>query len=136
MANYAIENVEGIGPVRGEQLRKAGINDTDTLLAQCATPRQRQHLAEKSGLSDALILKFANLVDLYRVNGIGSEYSELLEAAGVDTVPELARRNPANLAEALGLVNQEKQLVRRVPSETEVAKWVEQARALPRVLDY
>lgn len=76
------------------------------------------------------------MADLYRIDGIGSEYSELLEAAGVDTVPELARRNPANLAQTLAEVNEAKKLVRRVPGETEVAKWIEQAKNLPRVLQY
>ncbi|MDY0302023.1 MAG: DUF4332 domain-containing protein, partial [Trichlorobacter sp.] len=89
MANYPIENVEGIGPVMGEKMRQAGIKDTDTLLLNVRKPAQRKELAEKTGISPKLILRFANMVDLYRVNGIGSEYSELLEAAGVDTVPEL-----------------------------------------------
>ncbi|NLZ33052.1 MAG: DUF4332 domain-containing protein [Firmicutes bacterium] len=136
MANYKIENVEGIGEVIGKKLREAGIKDTDSLLAASATPKQRKDLAEKTGLSEKQILKFANMVDLYRIDGVGSEYAELLEAAGVDTVPELARRNPANLAQALAEVNEEKKLVRRVPSETEVAKWIEQAKKLPRVLEY
>lgn len=87
MANYPIENVEGIGPVMGEQLREQGIKDTDTLLQNVLKPAQRKNLAESTGISPKLILRFANMVDLYRINGVGSEYSELLEAAGVDTVP-------------------------------------------------
>ncbi|THF63486.1 DUF4332 domain-containing protein [Pseudothauera rhizosphaerae] len=136
MANKKIEDVEGIGPAIGAKLREAGIKDTDSLLAASTTPAQRKQLAEKTGLTDKQVLKFANLVDLYRINGIGSEYSELLEAAGVDTVPELAQRNAGNLAAALLKVNEEKKLTRRVPSETEVAKWIEQAKSLPRVLQY
>jgi predicted flap endonuclease-1-like 5' DNA nuclease len=136
MANYKIEDLEGIGPVRGEQLRAAGVKDTDSLLANTTTPQQRKRLAEQTGLAESLILKFANMVDLYRIDGIGSEFSELLEAAGVDTVPELAMRNPANLTEALAKLNEEKKLTRRVPSETEVTKWIEQAKGLPRVLEY
>lgn len=136
MANYKIEDVEGIAEVIGKQLREAGIKDTDSLLAAAGTTGQRKKLAEKSGLSPKRILKFANMVDLYRVDGIGSEYSELLEAAGVDTVPELARRNPANLAKALAEVNEAKKLTRRVPGEVEVAKWIEQAKKLPRALHY
>ncbi len=136
MANYKIEDVEGIGPIRGEQLRAVGVNDTDSLLANTSTPIQRKAMAEKSGIAESLILKFANMVDLYRINGIGSEFSELLEEAGVDTVPELARRNPANLAEALAKVNLEKKSTRRTPSESEVIKWIEQAKDLPRVLEY
>ncbi|TDQ39021.1 DUF4332 domain-containing protein [Thiopseudomonas denitrificans] len=136
MANYPIEDVEGIGPVMGEKLREVGIKDTDTLLQNVLTPKQRKELAEKTEISPRLILRFANMVDLYRINGVGSEYSELLEAAGVDTVPELAQRNAANLAKAMTEVNEEKNLTRRVPSETEVTKWVAQAKELPRMLEY
>lgn len=136
MANYPIENVEGIGPVMGEKFREVGITDTDILLQNVLTPKQRKELAEKTDISPKLILRFANMVDLYRINGVGSEYSELLEAAGVDTVPELAQRNAANLTKAMEEVNEEKNLTRRVPSETEVAKWIAHAKELPRMLDY
>ncbi|NLW82596.1 MAG: DUF4332 domain-containing protein [Desulfovibrionales bacterium] len=136
MANYKIEDVEGIGPATGKKLREAGVKDTDALLASCRTPRDRKALAEKSGLTKAQILKFANMVDLYRISGVGSEYSELLEAAGVDTVPALARRNAANLTTALAEANAAKKLTRRVPTESEVVKWIEQAKSLPRMLEY
>lgn len=136
MANKKIEDVEGIGPVIGEKLRGAGIKDTDGLLENTRTPKQRKDLAEKAGLTDKQVLKFANMVDLYRINGVGSEYAELLEAAGVDTVPELARRNAANLTTAMTEVNEQKKLTRRVPTETEVTKWIAQAKDLPRMLDY
>lgn len=136
MANYPIENVEGIGPVMGEKFREVGITDTDILLQNVLTPKQRKELAEKTDISPKLILRFANMVDLYRINGVGSEYSELLEAAGVDTVPELAQRNAANLTKAMEEVSEEKNLTRRVPSETEVAKWIAHAKELPRMLDY
>lgn len=136
MANYPIENVEGIGPVMGEKMREAGIKDTDTLLQSVRKPAQRKELAEKTGISPKLILRFANMVDLYRINGVGSEYSELLEAAGVDTVPELAQRNAANLAKAMAEVNEEKKLTRRVPTEAEVTKWIAHAKELPRMLEY
>lgn len=136
MANYKIEDLEGIGPVIGQKMRDAGIPDTDTLLTNTCTPAQRRTLAEQTGVSDKLILRFANMVDLYRISGVGSEYSELLEAAGVDTVPELAQRNPANLTQALADTNAEKKLTRRVPSESEVTRWIEQAKTLPRKLQY
>jgi predicted flap endonuclease-1-like 5' DNA nuclease len=136
MANYKIGEVEGIGPAIGEKLRAARIKDTDSLLAGCRTGKERKDLAQKSGLTEAQILKFANMVDLFRISGIGSEFAELLEAAGVDTVPELARRNAANLAKAMADLNEKKKLTRRVPSESEVAKWVEQAKSLPRMLEY
>jgi predicted flap endonuclease-1-like 5' DNA nuclease len=136
MANYKIEDVEGIGPVLGEKFRSAGIKDTDGLLKNSLTPKQRAALAEQTGLSEARILKFANMADLYRISGVGSEYSELLEVSGVDTVPELANRNAANLTQALATVSQEKKLTRQVPTEAEVAKWVEQAKALPRMIEH
>lgn len=136
MTNAKIEDVEGIGPVIGEEFRAIGIKDTDSLLENCRTPHERKDLSAKTGIPESQILKFANMVDLFRVRGIGPEYSQLLEAAGVDTVPELARRNPANLAEALHAVNEEKKLTRRLPTEAEVAKWVEQAKTLPRMLEY
>lgn len=136
MANKKIEDVEGIGPVTGEKLRGAGVKDTDGLLENTRSPKQRKDLAEKSGISEAQILKFANMVDLYRISGVGSEYAELLEAAGVDTVPALARRNAANLTTALAEVNEQKKLTRRVPTETEVTKWIAQAKELPRMLEY
>jgi predicted flap endonuclease-1-like 5' DNA nuclease len=136
MANYKIEDVEGIGPVLGEKFRSAGVKDTDALLKNTLTPGQRKALAEKTGLSEARVLKFANMVDLYRISGVGSEYAELLEVAGVDTVPELARRNAASLTDAMAAVNQEKKLTRQVPTESEVTKWIEQAKGLPRMLEF
>ena len=131
-----IEDIDGIGAVMGEKFRAAGVKDTDTLLQNALTPKQRKELAEKTGLSEARILKFANMADLYRISGVGSEYSELLEAAGVDSVPELAKRNAANLTQAMATVNQEKKLTRQVPTESEVTKWIEQAKGLPRMLEY
>ncbi|MFP5465989.1 MAG: DUF4332 domain-containing protein [Gammaproteobacteria bacterium] len=136
MARQAIEDVEGIGPRIGSQLRQAGIADTDALLAATRKAAQRKALAEKTGLSVKQVLRFANMVDLYRVSGIGSEYAELPEAAGVDTVPELARRRPENLCKAMTALNAGKSLVRRLPTEADVASWVEQAKKLPRMLDY
>jgi len=136
MSNAKIEDVEGIGPTIGEKFRAAGIKDTDSLLASSRTAKQRKELAEKTGIPEAKILKFANMVDLYRIKGVGAQYSELLEAAGVDTVPELARRNAANLTQAMLAANEEKKLTRRPPLEADVANWIEQAKALPRMLEY
>jgi predicted flap endonuclease-1-like 5' DNA nuclease len=136
MANKKIEDVEGIGPATGDQLRAAGIKDTDGLLAACKTAKDRKAVADASGMTEKQILKFANMVDLYRINGVGSEFAELLEAAGVDTVPELATRNAANLTKAMADVNASKALTRRVPTEAEVTKWVAEAKTLPRVIEY
>lgn len=136
MANYKIEDIEGIGAAVGKKLRAAGVKDTDTLLAHALSVSQRKKLAEVSGLSAQRILKFANMADLYRVRGIGSEYSELLEASGVDTVPDLARRSAENLVKRMSEVNAQKKLTRRVPTLAEVTKWVAEAKKLPRALTY
>ena len=136
MANYKIEDVEGIGPVYGEKLRSCEINKTDDLLQACRTPKQRKELAEKTEISEKVILRFANMVDLYRISGVGSEYSELLEASGVDTVPELAMRNAENLTAKMEEVNGEKKLCRKTPTLKEVTDWVAQAKDLPRMLEY
>ena len=136
MANYQIEDVEGIGPVRGELLRKAGIKDSDKLLAACKTTKKREELSAKTGISHGIILKLANRVDLYRVDGIGSEYSDLLESSGVDTVVELATRKAENLLQTLTKVNKENHKTRRTPNLAEVTGWIQKAKKLPRVLEY
>lgn len=136
MANKKIQDIEGIGPVIGEKLKAVGVSNSDILLKETRTPAQRKALAAKAGLTEKQILKFANMVDLFRINGVGSEYAELLEAAGVDTVPELARRRADNLTVAMAEVNDTKKLVRRVPSEADVVKWIDQAKELPRMLEY
>jgi predicted flap endonuclease-1-like 5' DNA nuclease len=105
-------------------------------LATCASPKGRKALAEQTGISDKLILKWANRADLARVKGIGTQYADLLEFAGVDTVPELAQRNPQNLHAKMVEVNAARKLVRQVPAESQVVDWVSQAKSLPRVLTY
>jgi len=136
MANKKIEDIEGIGSATGDKLRAAGVNDTDTLLAHSKTPKMRKDLAELSGLTDQQVLKFANMADLYRISGVGSEFAELLEAAGVDTVPKLAQRNAENLAKKMEEVNEAKKLTRRTPVASEVENWIAQAKDLPRALEY
>jgi predicted flap endonuclease-1-like 5' DNA nuclease len=136
MATYKVEEIEGIGPVLGEKLRAAGINTVDKLLEKAATKKQRQSLAEETGISEKQILKFTNMADLFRLNGVGQEYAELLEVAGVDTVPELAQRNAANLTAKMEEVNEAKNLARKTPSVLEVEKWIAQAKELPRVIEY
>ena len=131
-----IVDVEGVGTKFAEKLIKAGVSTTDGLLKAGATPKGRKALAEKTGIGDALILKWVNHVDLYRIKGVGSEYSELLEAAGVDTIPELAQRKAGNLIQKIVAVNMEKKLVRKLPVESQVADWIEQAKKLPRVITY
>lgn len=136
MANYKIEDVEGIGSVKGDKFSAAGVKDTDSLMTKCRIPKERKKLAQKSGLTEPEILKFANMVDLFRIGRVGPEFAELLEAAGVDTVPELARRNAAKLTKVMVDANEKKKLTRRVPSESEVSKWIGQALSLPRMLGY
>ena len=129
-------DVEGIGPVYAEKLVAAGVRTVEELLSHGSTPKGREALEASTGIAHALILKWVNRADLYRINGIGSEYSDLLEVAGVDTVKELAQRNPENLLAAVAATNAEKKLVRRLPTLEEVADWVDQAKKLPRVVEY
>ncbi|MDR0795811.1 MAG: DUF4332 domain-containing protein [Tannerella sp.] len=136
MTDYKIETIEGIGPALGARLREAGVEKVSDLLAAAKTKKQRHELAAASEISEKLILKFANMADLFRIKGIGEEYSELLEAAGVDTVPELAMRNAANLTAKMEEVNAEKKLTRQTPFLKNVEKWIEEAKTLPRVLEY
>jgi predicted flap endonuclease-1-like 5' DNA nuclease len=134
--NYKIETIEGIGKVMGDKLRANGVADTGGLLAKAATPKDRAALAAQTGISGKLILKFANRADLMRVNGVGEEYADLLEAAGVDTVPELAQRNAQNLLDVLTKTNTQKKLVRQTPSLSAVKGWIAAAKDMPRVLQY
>ena len=131
-----IADIEGIGEAYAKTLAEKGVTTTEALLEKCATPADRQKLAAETNLSGKLILKWANRADLARIKGIGSEYADLLEAAGVDTVPDLARRNAGNLYQALVATNEEKKLVRKVPTENQVTDWVSQAKSLPRILAY
>lgn len=129
-------NIEGIGPKYAEKLLKAGVQSVESLLKNGATPQGRKKLAETADISGDLILEWVNHADLYRIKGVGEEYSDLLEEVGVDTVPELATRNAKNLFEKMELVNQEKKLVRRLPVLAQVEDWVKQAKELPRVIQY
>ena len=132
----SLVEVEGIGETYAQKLKDAGISTTQALLEKGASPQGRRKIAEKAGISDALVLRWVNHVDLFRISGVGEEYADLLEIAGVDTVPELAQRNPENLYQKMAAVNQEKKLVRRLPSQADVSAWVEQAKQLPRVISY
>jgi predicted flap endonuclease-1-like 5' DNA nuclease len=131
-----IIDIEGIGDVYAQKLAGAGLTTVEALLKAGASPKGRQALAEETGISGKLILEWVNLADLFRIKGVGEEYSDLLEEAGVDTVVELAQRNAENLYAKLVETNAGKELVRRLPSQAQVADWVEQAKALPRVVTY
>ncbi|MDE6248221.1 MAG: DUF4332 domain-containing protein [Paramuribaculum sp.] len=131
---YKIVEIEGVGSVYAEKLEAAGVKTTDDLLDKADTKKGREALAEETGISEKLILKWANHADLFRIKGIAGQFAELLEASGVDTVKELRHRVPANLHAKLVEVNEAKNLCNRVPAESEVTKMVEQAKELePRI---
>lgn len=134
--SYKIEEIEGVGAVYAEKLEAAGVKKVEELLERCAAPKGRKELAEATGISEKLVLKWTNHADLFRINGVGPQFAELLEAAGVDTVKELKHRVAANLVKKLEEVNAEKNLTNRVPSETEVQKMIDQAKELPAVMTY
>ena len=133
---YKIIDVEGIGEVYSKKLIEAGINTVDDLLEKCAKPAGRKELAEASGISAKLILTWTNDADLMRINGVGPQFSELLEAAGVDTVKEFRHRKAENLVAKMIEINEQKNLVNRVPSVTEVQKMIDQAKELPPMMEY
>lgn len=128
--------IEGIGKSYIAKLEAAGVKSIEALLDRCATKSGRAELAAKLEISEILVLKWANQADLSRVKGIGGEYAELLEASGVDTVPELAMRNSENLFKKMQEINEAKQLVRRLPTQEQIEDWVRQAATLPRVIQY
>lgn len=131
-----IQSIEGIGPVNAERLRAAGISTVASLLEAGATRTGRTQLAAETGLAEDLILGWVNRADLMRIRGVGRQYSDLLEAAGVDTVKELGRRRADNLHKALQEANEERNLVRRAPTENEVGRWIARAKALAPVVSY
>lgn len=133
---YSLDYIEGIGPSYMAKLQNCGVTTILDLLERGATRMDRDALAEQSGISSTLILKWVNYADLMRIRGIGSEYASLLEAAGIDTVIELAQRNPEHLYEKILAVNNEKNLVRRPPLRSQVDDWISQARELPRMITY
>lgn len=128
--------IEGIGEVYAAKLRDAGVVTVEGLLKAGATRAGRKALAEKAGVREEEILEWTNRADLFRIKGIGEEYSDLLEAAGVDTVPELAQRNAEALHAKLVETNKERRIVRQLPSQGQVARWIDQAKSLPRVIEY
>ena len=134
--SYKIQEIEGIGPAYAEKLAAADIDTTEELLKLCCDAKGRKTTSEKTGVSESQLLKWANMADLMRISGVGSEFSELLEVAGVDTVKELRNRNAENLAAKMAEVNEQKKLTRTLPSEKTVADWVEQARSLDPLITH
>nr|WP_321463311.1 DUF4332 domain-containing protein [uncultured Cohaesibacter sp.] len=136
MTSYPIAKIEGIGPTYAEKLKLVGITNTNKYLDKAKDAAGRKAIEEETGIDHARILKWANMADLMRIKGVGEEYSELLEAAGVDTVKELRNRNAANLTGAMKQANAEKKLVRQVPALSNVENWIAQAKQLPPMMTY
>ena len=134
--NRKIRDIEGIGPKYADMLKAVGVMNTDQLLAAGGERKRRTELSERCGINEALILKWVNMSDLFRIRGIAGQWAELLEAAGVDTVKELRNRNPENLAEKMRETIREKRLVKQVPSVTQIRSWVEQAKTLQPAVSY
>jgi predicted flap endonuclease-1-like 5' DNA nuclease len=131
-----VEDIEGIGPAQAAKLQTLGITTVEKLLEKGGTPKGRDEIAEATGISGKSVLRWVNHADRYRIKGVGAEFAELLEAAGVDSVPELAQRSPANLAKRMAEVNEAKKLTRRVPNESMVTTWVAEAKTLPRAVTH
>jgi predicted flap endonuclease-1-like 5' DNA nuclease len=132
----SIDAIEGIGPRNATKLRKARVRTTEALLKNAADKKGRKALATDTGIGEKMILEWVNRADLMRVKGVGEEYSDLLEAAGVDTVKELRNRNPKNLLKAMIDINEKKRLVRRLPTESMVERWVTAAKKLDPMVTY
>ncbi len=134
--SYKIEEVEGIGPEYGKKLREVDIQTTEDLLRRCGDKKGRAGVSTETGISEKHLLEWVNLSDLMRLNGVGEEFADLLEEAGVDTTQELARRNAENLAVALAEVNEKKNLTNRVPSAETIQKWIDEAGTLEDLISH
>ena len=134
--DYKIIDIEGVGDVYAEKLQAAGINKVSELLEKCAAPKGRKELAEATGISEKLILKWTNHADLFRISGVGPQFAELLEAAGVDTVKEFRHRVAENLQPKLVEVNDKKNICNRVPAVSEIQKMIDQAKELEPKMTY
>jgi predicted flap endonuclease-1-like 5' DNA nuclease len=136
ITSYSITDLAGIGPEAAEKLRTVGIRTTARLLEQAKNAKGRKQLAERLGIDEKRILSWANLADRMRIKGVGEDYAALLQAAGVDTVKELKYRNPANLARKMAEANAKRKLVRVLPSDRAVVRWIEQAKRLQLKITY
>ena len=131
-----LTEIKGLTEEYAAKLDAAGISSEEMLLQKCAEKKMRKQCAEETGISEKLILNWVNRADLSRIKGVSTQYADLLECAGVDTVPELAQRNPENLQAKMVEVNEEKNFVQKVPALTQVQDWVKQAKELPRAVNY
>jgi predicted flap endonuclease-1-like 5' DNA nuclease len=133
---YPVTNIDGIGPEEATKLRRIGIRTTAGLLEAAKSLKGRKQLAEKTGIDEKRLLKWANSADRMRIKGVGDDYAELIRAAGVDTVRELKYRNAKRLTEAMAKANEKRKLVQFLPSEKAVRRWIEHARKLPPKITY
>jgi len=134
--SYSIEEVEGIGPEYGQKLRDVDIQTTEDLLRRCGDKKGREGVATETSISEKHLLEWVNLSDLMRINGVGEEFADLLEEAGVDTVKELATRNAENLAVAVAEANEKKNLTERVPSAETVQGWIDEAKGMDPMVSH
>ena len=131
-----LSEIEGIGEAYSGKLKEAGITSLENLLEICCDKKGRKEVAEKSGISEKQILNWVNRADLSRIKGVSTQYADLLKFSGVDTVPELALRNPENLQLKMSEINEAKKLVRKEPVVSQVRDWIAQAKELPRVITH
>jgi predicted flap endonuclease-1-like 5' DNA nuclease len=131
-----LSEIEGIGEAYSDKLKEAGITSLESLLERCGDKKGRKEAAEKSGISEKQILNWVNRADLSRIKGISTQYADLLKFSGVDTVPELALRNPENLQLKMSEINEAKKLVRKEPVLSQVRDWIAQAKELPRAITH
>lgn len=131
-----ISSIEGIGEKYSDKLEEAGVKTVEALLEVGATRKGRKEIAARAKVSEKMILDWVNRADLFRVKGVGSQYADLLENAGIDSVPELAQRNPEHLFLKLQEINDAKHLVRSMPYLKQVRKWVGRAQDLPKVVSH
>jgi hypothetical protein len=134
--SHPIADIAGIEPEMVAILKSHGVRTTAKLLEAAKNPKGRKALAEKTGINEKSLLCWANMADRMRIKGVGEEYAGLLEAAGVDTVKELKYRNPCNLAKAIATANTQRKLVRLLPSEKLIGRWIEHAKKLPLKISY
>ncbi len=133
---YKIDEIEGIGPAYAAKLNDAGINTTDDFLKLCCDAKGRETAATKTGISESMLLSWANMADLMRVNGIGRQYAEILHASGVDTIKELRQRNAENLAAKMKEVNDAKNLANACPSQSVVQDWIDKAQGMDPLITH
>lgn len=131
-----LADIEGIGEAYAVKLKEAGVTSLENLLKTGCEKKGRKQIAEKSGISEKLILNWVNRADLTRIKGVSTQYADLLERAGVDTLPELAQRKAENLQAKMAEINEEKNLVRKVPATSQVQNWIAQAKELPRIVKH